>query len=72
MLHLPWKFRTSGGEIPIAKNQNTFAKRQREQEKKRKADDKRAKRDKRKDGEIEPVVDLRPDLNARDYNPPNE
>jgi hypothetical protein len=34
----------------MAKNQHTFAKRQRELEKKRKADEKRLRRQKRKDG----------------------
>lgn len=34
----------------MARNQHTFAKRQRELEKKRKADEKRAKRQRRKDG----------------------
>jgi hypothetical protein len=34
----------------VAKNQNTFAKRQREAEKRRKADDKRVRRQLRKDG----------------------
>jgi len=34
----------------MAKDQNTFLKRQREMEKKRKADDKRARRQKKKDG----------------------
>jgi len=41
---------TQSREAPIAKNQNTFAKRQREQEKKRRQDDKRTKKDKKKDG----------------------
>jgi hypothetical protein len=39
--------------LTITKNQNTFAKRQREMEKKRKAEDKRARRKERK--EIENV-----------------
>ena len=42
--------RSESGATTIArnKNQNTFAKRQREQDKKRKAEDKRARRDRRK------------------------
>lgn len=36
-------------EAPIAKNRNTYAKRQREQEKKERADRKRAKRDQKKE-----------------------
>ena len=39
----------------MAKNQNTFAKRQREMEKKRKADEKRARRRKKKEQPDVPV-----------------
>ncbi|HUS39142.1 MAG: hypothetical protein WBF93_19240 [Pirellulales bacterium] len=38
----------------MAKNQNTFAKRQREMEKKRKADDKRSRRQRKKDNPDSP------------------
>ena len=41
------------GEIIIAKNQNTFAKRAREMEKKRKAEEKRKRRKERKAAESE-------------------
>lgn len=40
----------------IAKNQNTFAKRQREMEKKRKAEEKRKRRNDRKAADAEPVT----------------
>ena len=42
-------------ELPIAKNQNTFAKRQREQEKKQRANDKQKKREQKKDGTFTPA-----------------
>ncbi len=41
-------FDPSPREPPIAKNRNTYAKRQREQEKKQRANDKRGKREQRK------------------------
>jgi septal ring factor EnvC (AmiA/AmiB activator) len=52
---------SSSGSGPIAKNQNTFAKRQREMEKKAKAEAKRQRRDERKeegdtDGPAIPII----------------
>jgi hypothetical protein len=54
---------------PIAKNQNTYAKRQREMEKKVKAEAKRARRMRRKqdDGTSSPQVAGHPDLDPADY-----
>jgi hypothetical protein len=53
----------------IAKNQNTYAKRQREMEKKVKADAKRARRVSRKqeDASSGPTVPGHPDLDPADY-----
>jgi hypothetical protein len=42
----------------IAKNRNTFAKRQREQEKKQRADDKRAKRERKLAPPVSPLPTL--------------
>ena len=44
------------GANQITKNQNTFAKRQREMEKKRKAEEKRQRRNERKAAESNPAV----------------
>ena len=59
-------------EPVIAKNQNTFAKRQREQEKKRKADDKRARRLVRKDAPPTPADTEQPDTPDTDTDTPGE
>ena len=45
---------TERGSDPIARNQNTYAKRQREMEKKQKAEDKRMRRSQRKAAADEP------------------
>ena len=58
--------------MTIAKNQNTFAKRNREMEKKRKADDKRADRLKRKTEEPLSPQDSAPLIvDPDDGNPPS-
>ena len=57
--------------MTIAKNQNTFAKRNREMEKKRKADDKRVDRRKRKDeGPLPPSEPGMLVVDPDDGNPP--
>ena len=45
----------------MAKNQNTFAKRQREADKKRKAQNKRDRRETRKDAPAEPARETAPE-----------
>ena len=62
------------GELTIAKNQNTYAKRIREMEKRRKAEEKRARRKERKSAEADslanPVVEQPPE--DQEEQPPRE